>query len=269
MSDVLHTAAPPERLHRERLLTSDGVRVDSVLLSRSEDRTTAIVLANGFTGTWRSPHTRMIARRMLPLADVMTFDFRGHHDSTGRSTVGDREVLDLRAVVDHLHDRGYSRIATVGFSMGAAVVVRHAATFGGVAAVVAISGPSRWYDRATPRMRLLHFGVEQAVGRLFLRLARRVRVIDRHWDPVPPDPTESAGAIAPTPLLVMHGDTDPYFSVEHPQRVYDAAGHPKELWLEKGMGHAERAMTPERASRVTGWLATHLTPPPSEDAAPD
>ena len=40
--------------------------------------------------------------------------------------------------------------------MGAAVAIRHAG-FGGVNAVVAVSGPSRWFYQGTTRMRLLTF----------------------------------------------------------------------------------------------------------------
>ncbi|GAA3763663.1 alpha/beta fold hydrolase [Spinactinospora alkalitolerans] len=249
---------PQAQPHRNRLTTSDGVHIDSVLMRGSGTRTTAVVVANGFTGTWRSPGTRMIARRLLAAGDVMLFDFRGHHESTGECTVGDQEVLDLEAAVAHLRGLGYTGIATVGFSMGAAVVIRHAAMFGGVGAVAAVSGPGRWFYRGTSRMRLLHFGVEQAVGRLFLRLARNVRVIDRHWEAVPPDPTEAAADIAPTPLLVVHGDADAYFPVEHAHRIHEAAGEPKELWIEPGMGHAERAMTPERADRLADWLTGRM-----------
>nr|WP_245928823.1 alpha/beta fold hydrolase [Murinocardiopsis flavida] len=254
MSDVLQNDAFEAHPERRLLTTSDGVRIDSVLRRGARTRTTAVVLANGFTGTWRSADTKMIAGRMLAVGDAMTFDFRGHHDSTGECTVGDREVHDLEAVVAHLRTLGYTDIATVGFSMGAAVVIRHAAMFGGVRAVASVSGPSRWYYRGTSRMRLLHFGLETQVGRFFLRHARRVRVVDRHWDPVPPDPTESAVGVAPAALLVMHGAADTYFPVEHARRMYEAAAEPKDLWVEQGMGHAEHAMTPERADRLAAWI---------------
>ena len=250
------------RRTRRWLETSDGVRLDSMLLRGARPRNGAVVLANGFTGTWRSPHTTAIAEHLLAVGDVLTFDFRGHHASTGASTVGDQEVLDLRAAVEHLRKQGYTRIATVGFSMGAAVAVRHAGMFGGVDAVVSISGPSRWFYRGTPRMRLLTFGVERPAGRLFLRLARNVRVLDRPWDPVPLDPTELAGSVAPARLLVVHGDADSYFPVEHARRIHEAARGAGELWIEPGMGHAERAVAEQSGlvDRLAAWLAPHLAP---------
>ncbi|MBB6170254.1 pimeloyl-ACP methyl ester carboxylesterase [Nocardiopsis mwathae] len=258
VSDALHSTPRPAP-ERRRLSTTDGVHLDSVLIRSGTGaaRGTAVVLANGFTGTWRSPHTKMIASRLLPVGDVMTFDFRGHRASTGASTVGNDEVNDVQAVVEHLRGLGYTAVATVGFSMGAAVVIRHAALFGGVSAVVAVSGPSQWYYRGSRRMRLLHFGVEQPVGRWFLRVARQVRVTDREWNPRPQDPVELAPLVAPAPLLVVHGDRDGYFPVDHAHRIHDAAHHPKELWIEPGMNHAERGVTPRRAERISQWLAAN------------
>ncbi|GAB3451788.1 alpha/beta fold hydrolase [Streptomonospora sediminis] len=259
MTDALYRSAPLSEPERRRLTTSDGIDLDSALMRGDTDRTTAVVLANGFTGTWRSQGTQRIAERMLPTADVMAFDFRGHFESGGRCTVGNLEVHDLEAVCAHLRGLGYTSIATIGFSMGAAVAVRHAALFGGVSAVVAVSGPGMWYYRGTRRMQLLHFGIERPIGRWFLRVARRVRVIDSQWDPVPPDPTELAPDLA-APLLVVHGDADTYFPIEHAENLYAAAPEPKDLWIEPGMGHAERAMTPERAERVARWLRPHTAP---------
>ncbi|GAA4892772.1 alpha/beta hydrolase [Streptomonospora salina] len=257
MTDAIDRSDQPSAPQRRRITTSDGIELDAALIRGGAERTTAVVLANGFTGTWRNPANRMIAQRLLPVGDVLGFDFRGHRSSGGRCTVGNLEVHDLQAVCAHLREQGYARIASVGFSMGAAVVVRHAAGFGGVDAVAAVSGPGLWYYRGTRRMRLLHLGVERALGRWFLRAARKVRVIDSQWDPVPPDPTEMAADLA-APLLVVHGDADTYFPVEHAERIHAAAPGPKDLWIEPGMGHAERAMTPERAERLAQWLARRL-----------
>ncbi|MGL1724214.1 hypothetical protein ACSTHF_22820, partial [Vibrio parahaemolyticus] len=67
----------------------------------------------------------------------------------------------------------------------------------------------RWYERGTVPMRRVHYGVETALGRLILRRAFDTRV-GRSWDLLPVSPVEVAGEIA-APLLVVHGDADPYF----------------------------------------------------------
>ena len=78
--------------------------------------------------------------------------------------------------------------------------------------------------------------------------------------PGPLDPTELAGAVAPAGLLVVHGDADPYFPVEHARRIHEAAQDPRELWIEPGMGHAERAVAvrPISSDRLASWLSLYL-----------
>jgi pimeloyl-ACP methyl ester carboxylesterase len=237
-----------------RLTTTDGVAIDA--RHDPGPRGLAFVLAHGFTGSWRRPAVRRAAAHFARHGGVVTFDFRGHGRSGGRSTVGDREIDDLEAAVAWARSLRYERIATVGFSMGASVAVRHAALIRGVDAVAAISGPARWYYRGTVPMRRVHWVIERPAGRLVSRIALRTRIAPQGWDPIPPAPFEVAGKIAPTPLLVVHGDRDAYFPVEHAHQLFDAAHEPKELWIEPGFGHAENAAPPHLLDRIARWLSS-------------
>ena len=170
---------------------------------------------------------------------MVSFDFRGHGRSGGLSTMGDREIKDLDVAVRYARELGYRRIAAVGFSMGASVVMRYAGLVGGLDAAVSVSGPGHWYYRGTKPMRRVHFAVERRVGRAITRAWLKTRVSPGGWDPVPVPPDEAAAMISPIPLLIVHGDQDPYFPVYHGQRLFDAAREPKEFWVEPGFGHAE------------------------------
>src|SRR4051812_33351526 len=123
--------------------------------------------------------------------------------------------------------------------MGGSVVIRHAALVGGVDAVVSVSAVSRWFYRDTAPMRRLHWAIETRLGRAVTRRFLKTRVSPHGWPVVPEAPVEVVDRISPTPLLVVHGDRDHYFPIEHPQALYDAAREPKELWLIEGFGHAE------------------------------
>ncbi|MFG2922000.1 alpha/beta hydrolase [Streptomyces sp. NPDC048305] len=320
---------------RTTLLTGDGVRIEAVYTpctagseaagARAADRT-AVVLAHGFTGAADRPALLRAAAVFAQRAAVITFSFRGHGRSTGRSTVGDREVLDLAAAVAWARSLGHRRIVTVGFSMGGSVVLRHAALYtaqgagrifaeaepaegtdrvegraevpgahegraeahgahsdGAQAghdgtsangdgmsaypaytdawmnaytdAVVAVSAPARWYYRGTAPMRRLHWVVTRPMGRLVGRLGFRTRIHREDWDPVPLSPVEAVPLIT-APLLIVHGDRDPYFPVDHPRMLAEASRGRAELWLEHGMGHAENAADEELLARIADWAGS-------------
>ncbi|MEU6084559.1 alpha/beta fold hydrolase [Streptomyces sp. NPDC047108] len=254
----------------------------------------AIVVAHGFTGSLHRPALQRAARTFGRHAAVITFSFRGHGRSGGRSTVGDREVLDLAAAVRWARSLGHTRVATAGFSMGGSVVIRHAAlhrpppadateTPGDTAssrpgthtdAVVAVSAPARWYYRGTAPMRRLHWVVQRPVGRLVGRFGLRTRIHAKDWSPVPLSPVEAVPLIPPVPLLIVHGDQDPYFPLDHPLSLAAAAPEgAAELWIEEGLGHAENAAEAALLDRVADWLVAAVgpgtgTPPPSGRTPP-
>jgi pimeloyl-ACP methyl ester carboxylesterase len=258
---------------RAVLLTSDGIAVEAEHLPpEGGSGHLAIVIAHGFSGALERPAVRRAARDFRRQGGVITFSFRGHGRSGGRSTVGDLEVLDLDAAVRWARRLGYTRVATVGFSMGGSVVLRHAGAAaaagrrrsGGLSpsavvdAVVAVSSPARWYYRGTAPMRRLHWVVTRPTGRLVSRLGLRTRIHPEEWDPVPPSPVESVPHIAPTPLLIVHGDRDTYFPLDHPLALAEAAGEGAELWIERGFGHAENAAEPALLARIGEWLTARV-----------
>jgi predicted alpha/beta-fold hydrolase len=225
----------------------------------------AYLVGHGFTGSARRPTVRAMSEGLAASgAGVLALDFRGHGGSGGYSTVGDAETADVAAGVRWLRQRSPGvAVVTVGFSMGASVVIRHAGLHEatdettGIGsfddqpdAVVAVSGPGRWYERGTRPMRRVHLGLETKLGRLGLRLIFRTKVGGR-WERLPLSPIELAPRIA-VPLLVVHGDSDPYFGVEH-ARMLAASAPAAELWLEAGMGHAENGTSPELLARIDRW----------------
>ncbi|MFJ4951546.1 alpha/beta hydrolase [Streptomyces sp. NPDC088760] len=255
-------------LIRTFLRTTDGIAIDSVYdpgpavyeapsgASRPPSRDLVFVVAHGFTGDVDRPHVRRVAAVLRGRGAVVTFSFRGHGRSGGRSTVGDKEVLDLAAAVDWARRLGHARVATVGFSMGGSVVLRHAALYGGTDAVVSVSAPARWYYRGTAPMRRLHWLVTRPEGRLVGRYGLRTRIHHRDWNPVPLSPVQAVPRIAPTPLLIVHGDRDGYFPLDHPRMLAEAAGDHAELWVEPGMGHAENAADDALMARIGDWAVS-------------
>jgi pimeloyl-ACP methyl ester carboxylesterase len=102
-------------------------------------------------------------------------------------------------------------------------------------------------------MRLVHWMFLSRTGRVTTRYLRRTRLSGEGWATVPAAPAEVAGAIAPRPLLIVHGDDDHYFPAHHVDSL--AAGAPAaEVWREPAMGHAEVATTAELLDRIGEWV---------------
>jgi pimeloyl-ACP methyl ester carboxylesterase len=240
------------------LRTVDGERLEAVHLTGPDpDRALCVVLAHGFTLSTARSGVRTVMTGLAPYAGVLAFDFRGHGRSSGKSTVGQHEVLDLDAAVAAARRLGYRDVVSCGWSMGGSVVLRHAALHGGVDAVISVSALSRWYFKDTKPMQRVHWTIETKLGRLVAHRALRTRISSSGWDvDAPPEsPVEVAPRISPIPVLFVHGDRDHYFPVDHPQALYDAAREPKELWLIEGFGHAESAATPELLDRIGAYLS--------------
>ncbi|GAA3211822.1 alpha/beta fold hydrolase [Actinocorallia longicatena] len=233
------------------MLTSDGVRLAARHHPGPADGP-CVIVGHGFTCSQRMKELRHIAGILGRDAAVLALDFRGHGGSGGLSTVGDLEIHDLQAAVEWAGSR-YRGVAVVGFSMGASAAIRHAALMGGVDAVVSVSSPARWYYRDTVPMRRVHWAVESRLGRAAVRIGRRTRIAASGWDPVPEAPNEVIGRIS-CPVLVVHGDADGFFPVDHGLTLYEAAGEPRELWIEPGFGHAEIAASEDLIARISAWV---------------
>jgi pimeloyl-ACP methyl ester carboxylesterase len=61
------------------------------------------------------------------------------------------------------------------------------------------------------------------------------------------------GAIAPRPLLIVHGEADRYFPLTHVEALA-AAAPTAQVWIEPMMGHAEVATTADLVDRIGKWV---------------
>lgn len=241
------------------LRTRDDVLISAIHLPG--DRDLALVVAHGFTGSWRQQRVQRVMGGLREFGGIIAGDFRGHGRSSGSCTMGMSEIEDLSATVGWARSLGYRRVVTVGFSMGACIAVRHAALRADVApvdGVVAVSGPAFWYYRGTPIMRGVHRLVESPTGRFAMR-ARGVRISSAGWpDPPPMSPVEAAARIVDIPFLVVHGTVDRYFPLDHARALHRAASTSgnafADLWEIPDFGHAERAIASETLGDLGQWV---------------
>jgi pimeloyl-ACP methyl ester carboxylesterase len=243
--------------------TSDGIDLRGVHLSGndSDPAGRVFVVAHGMTNATAKASTRAVLARLATHGSVVAFDLRGHGRSGGRSSVGRDEILDVDAALGFARRLGHRRVVLVGFSLGAAVALRHAGRTGtdpaltaAADAVVAVSPPARWFLRESRSMLRIQWLLEHPLGALLaLRLGIR---LGTPWNTVPSTPLDEVARIAPTPLLLVHGTADHYFGPEQSVLLHRAAPG-SELWLIDGMGHAESGISTATVDRIAAWAIGH------------
>jgi len=217
-----------------------------------------IVLCHGRFGS-KDPDLKYVPWLREAGYNCFLFDFRGHGRSEGDYTsFGYNERKDLLGAIDLLESKGIPRVGVLGFSLGAVVGISTAAQCPAIAAVVADGAfvtvrkalARGAEERGVPRW------LVRALGPTILWLAgKRVG-----GDLEEGDPLRWADRIAPRALFLIHGEEDPYASVEEVQRLYDAAGEPKELWIASGAGHrrVDQVYGEEYRERVLSFFDRYL-----------
>ena len=257
-----HTPAPPGT-RPVTVLSSDGVRLRGISVPAAADcpdgRPLTFVVAHGFTNSVTRPSFLRLAGWLSRFGTVRAVDFRGHGRSGGGSTAGgDPEMRDLDAAVGAARNAGVDAVVTLGLSMGGGAALRQAALGEHRPdAVVSLSAVSRWYVRDTRPMQRVHWLLETTPGR---RLAARVLGLrlDAPWLVPPAAPLQVVSQIAPTPLLLVHGDRDEYFPLEHFRTLVQAAGPTATAWVVPGFGHAESGATTPLVERIGRWASATI-----------
>jgi fermentation-respiration switch protein FrsA (DUF1100 family) len=73
------------------------------------------------------------------------------------------------------------------------------------------------------------------------------------------DVMASVGKLSPRPLLLIHCRGDQVVPYQLSEKLFAAAGEPKELWLLDGGSHGSAQHDPELQSRVVDWLEAVLS----------
>ena len=236
-----------------RFTTDDGVTLSGWLVPTRRDTRTAVIVLHGFSGH-RLPELAAFVPWLAERHHVLQFDFRGHGQSDPSTiTLGTHERRDVAAAVRFAQSRGLGPIALFGVSMGAATAIVSAPDLP-VAAVVADAPFAELHHPIANRMReagypLAELGARAIVAGASLRTRSRLA-----------NPVRAVSRIAPRPLLIIAPREDRLISWRQSERLYEAAGEPKELVVVEGAAHAEAyAIEPEAyRRRVLDFLERHL-----------
>lgn len=236
-----------------RFTTDDGVTLSGWLIPAQRQTRTAVIVMHGFSGH-RLPELAAFVPWLHQRHHVLQFDFRGHGESgDGLVTLGSHERRDVAAAVRFMESRGLGPIALFGVSMGAAIAIVAAPDLP-VAAVVADAPFAELRHPVASRMRQIGYPLAGIGARLVVAGAT-LRARSRLMDPI-----HAVARIAPRALLLIAPREDRLISWRQSERLYAAAGEPKELVVVDGAAHAEAyAVDPDAyRSRVLNFLERHL-----------
>jgi len=184
---------------------------------------------------------------MLKLADVLhrhgygllILSVRAHDGSDGELiTFGHAEMKDLEAW--YTYESGHAGVNTneigiFGGSMGGSLAIQYAARNPRIAAVVADCAFSSLNDTVDTSVKfftglppfpfapMIVFWTEHEAG------FQASEIDAKQW----------IRHIAPRPIFLLQGGADVVVSRESGQRLFEAAGEPKELWYDAEVGHAQ------------------------------
>ncbi len=247
----------------------------------------AILLLHGYTGSI-VPDLVEYGPFLRRTAAVLGLDFRGHGESDdGPSTFGLLETEDIAGALAWLGDRGVTRAALVGTSMGGISAIVAVVTLGDGSLTGADVDPAapRHVD-PPPRPRIVAIVADSVAPELEIPIAARLpgpaprfiaaRLFDGASrtlgaDPRAMEPARIIGLVEPVPMLLIHGDADETVPIAAGRRLAGSAGPSTRHWVVPGAGHsgAHEAMTQDYEREVTDFLRVALAHARKDDASDD
>jgi uncharacterized protein len=270
-----------------RFRSRDGLRLTARWLPAEEgdpawqaDPHEAILLLHGYSGSV-APDLVEYGPFLRRTAGVLGLDLRGHGGSEeSPSTFGLREVEDVAGALTWLGERGITRVAIFGTSMGGIVALASVVVLGDGSLPAADMDPDAPVAPAPPpRPSIVAIVAESVAPELETQVANRLglsfppirrfiaaRLFDAASRRLGGDPRATEpGRIMPlveVPLFLIHGDADDTVPVDAGRRLASLAGPAARHWVVPGAGHSggHAAVPDEYEARVAGFLREAIRP---------
>lgn len=236
----------------------DGLRLGGWFVPGAKPVRGTVIFCHGHAGSL-DPDLQYVPAFHRRGFDVLQFDFRAHGRSEGlHVSMGYYERLDLLGAVDFLQSNGIEKIGVLGFSMGGAVAITTAAQCPAIAAVISDGGFS--HLSSTLEMGLQERGFPSWLASIVAPIVLRTVGRRLGCNLTSADPIRWIGQLSPRPVLLVHGGQDAYVPRLEIERLYAAAGNPKDLWIVPEAGHrrAVQIRPEEYMARVLGFFERWL-----------
>lgn len=238
----------------------DNLRLKGWYIESGEEQP-AIIMVHGAEAN-RSRGVPGVLELAANLVDkgfnILMFDLRAHGESAGAHlSAGYYEKYDLLGAVDYLESTGVTKIAALGFSLGAAISILAAAEDPGILAVVSDSSfadLTEIINREAKR----RSGLPGWFPPGYLLMLKAIYGIDLNAV----RPVDAVADVAPRSIFFIHGEADTYIPPAHVYRLYKASNNPSNpVWLVPEAGHMGSYKTApvEYVKRVTTFFERKLS----------
>jgi fermentation-respiration switch protein FrsA (DUF1100 family) len=206
------------------LVTEDGIRLAAWYTPPKNG--VVILLAHGYGDNRPEWVYEMLAKKKY---GVLAWDARAHGESGGEiSTIGYLEILDVKAALNFaLVQPDVKHIGAWGGSMGAATIIRAAATYPQIEAVFVDSSFDSLDDELDY---LVPYPFLTPLAKLIAKAKTGINL-----DEV--SPLADIGRISPRPVFIVHSTADIVAPPDAGQKLFEAAKEPRFLWVEQNAPH--------------------------------
>jgi len=232
-----------------QLKTNDNIKLAAWFIPQNKSDK-VIVVSHGYP--FDKGNVLSFAPFLHPNYNLLFFDFRAMGKSGGKyTTAGYKEINDFNAAVDYLNDRGFKKIGTIGFSLGASTAIM--ADNPHVKAIVADSPYANLQKMVEQQYSIFSIlkwpfvFLTNIYGRLLFKI----------------DISQVSPALAAKnssiPILLIHGKNDNEIPVENSEIIHKA--NPKnELWILDNVGHGQSHFVKqeEYEKKVLDFFDKHL-----------
>lgn len=214
------------------ITTKDNVRINGYHIQNGHNE--VVIVCHGATRSKDILGNIMLCEWLSTDFDIVTFDFRGHHESGGELTFDDKTVNDLEAVIEYTRKFNYKKIGIVGRSLGGWTALLYSSQYHNVNSVISAASPINNLDKSSFLSKSPKFLMP--VIKILARIQLDFRFSINNSTLIPNDVIDK---ISPTPLLLIYCETDPTAGtkIDEVNEFYNRAKEPKKLIVFKGTGH--------------------------------
>ena len=236
-----HTGTPGDyglSYEEFEVTTPDGVVLKGWIVEpQGEAKPVVFIVMHGYTSCKADPRLLELVRGLAGRGyTVVAFDFRGHGESGGTTTIGPLEAsYDVPTIISFVEDRfpDYD-IVLLGYSMGAVAGIMAGASYEGPHRLVIVAdSPYPVLAVVVPRWLKSQMGVPEWYGSIVAKMGGLLSGQDLGFGPMSLDEINK-------PLLVIAGDRDPLVTPEE-ARAIAAKSCCGEALIVEGAAHVEAA----------------------------